>query len=130
MKVLIAGQDGYLGWALTQYLKEKGHKVTGFDNFSRRDIARSLVPLGNREITPLQLHNFDFYHNLKEMIHGVDAIVHLAEIPSAPYSMDGPFKSYITQWNNVLGTLNLLWAMKENNPDAHLVKLGSIVFVI
>ncbi len=31
-----------------------------------------------------------------------------------------------TQENNVTGTLNLLWAMKESSPNAHLVKLGTM----
>jgi UDP-sulfoquinovose synthase len=31
-----------------------------------------------------------------------------------------------TQTNNVVNTLNILWAMEELTPDAHLVKLGTM----
>ena len=35
-------------------------------------------------------------------------------------------KAYFTQSNNVLGNLNLLFAMKKYCPDAHLIKLGTM----
>jgi UDP-sulfoquinovose synthase len=53
-------------------------------------------------------------------------IVHYAEQPSAPYSMIGREEAAFTQMNNVLGTLNLLFAMKRFCPAAHLVKLGTM----
>lgn len=55
-----------------------------------------------------------------------DAIVHLAEMPSAPYSMIDSDHSVFTQQNNVIGSLNVLWAMKEACPNAHLIKLGTM----
>jgi nucleoside-diphosphate-sugar epimerase len=55
-----------------------------------------------------------------------DTIVHLAEQPSAPWSMISPEKSSETQYQNVVGTLHLLWAMKEVCPEAHLVKIGTM----
>jgi len=55
-----------------------------------------------------------------------DAIVHLGEQPSAPYSMIDWKHASFTQENNVIGTLNLLWAMKDSCPNAHLVKLGTM----
>jgi nucleoside-diphosphate-sugar epimerase len=55
-----------------------------------------------------------------------DAIVHLGEMPSAPYSMADVHRAYFTQENNVLGTLNLLFAMRDYCPDAHLIKLGTM----
>ena len=55
-----------------------------------------------------------------------DAIVHFAEMPSAPYSMIDSAHAAFTQQNNVIGSLNLLWAIKEACPDAHLIKLGTM----
>jgi UDP-sulfoquinovose synthase len=55
-----------------------------------------------------------------------DAVVHLAEMPSAAYSMIDAAHTAFTQQNNVIGTLNLLWALKTYCPDAHLVKLGTL----
>ena len=55
-----------------------------------------------------------------------DAIVHLAEMPSAPYSMIDQEHAAFTQQNNVIGSLNVLWAMRDVCPHAHLVKLGTM----
>ncbi len=57
---------------------------------------------------------------------GPDAIVHFAEQRSAPYShIDAAHAAY-TQRNNVIGTLNVLYAMREVCPKAHLIKLGTM----
>ncbi len=55
-----------------------------------------------------------------------EAIVHYAEQPSAPYSMKSRETAVETQYSNVIGTLNLLFAMRDQVPDAHLVKLGTM----
>jgi UDP-sulfoquinovose synthase len=55
-----------------------------------------------------------------------DAVVHFAEQRSAPYSMIDRQHAVYTQVNNVVGTLNLLYAIAEQNRDIHLVKLGTM----
>ena len=55
-----------------------------------------------------------------------DAIVHFAEQRSAPYSMVDRKHAVYTQVNNVVGTLNLLYAIAEIDPSIHLVKLGTM----
>lgn len=55
-----------------------------------------------------------------------DAIVHYGQQPSAPYSMMDRDRSVFTQVNNLVSTLNVLWAIKTINPDCHLVKLGTM----
>ena len=54
------------------------------------------------------------------------AVVHFAEQRSAPYSMIDRQHAVFTQTNNVVGTLNLLFALKSGLPDCHLVKLGTM----
>ena len=54
------------------------------------------------------------------------AIVHLGQCPSAPYSMIDVEHATWVQRNNVVGTLDLLYAMTEVVPDAHLLKLGTM----
>ena len=145
MKVLIAGIDGYLGWPLALHLAARGHEVYGIDNFSRRkNVAEvgswSAIPIPNmrrrlevaRNLLGLRIK---FFHgDLRKYQDALsvlreskpDAIVHLGEQPSAPYSMIDCKHASFTQENNVTGTLNLLWAMKEFSPNAHLVKLGTM----
>jgi len=145
MKVLIAGIDGYLGWPLALHLVARGHEVYGIDNFSRRkNVAEvgswSAIPIPNmrrrlelaRNLLGLRIKFFhgdlrryqDALSVLRES--KPDAIVHLGEQPSAPYSMIDWKHASFTQENNVIGTLNLIWAMKETCPHAHLVKLGTM----
>jgi UDP-sulfoquinovose synthase len=145
MKVLIAGMDGYLGWALAQYLTVRGHVVAGLDRFLRREWV---AEMGSDSAIPIysmaerlnafedrfgirpdfrvgDLLDYDFvYKFLAEF--KPDAIVHLGEMPSAPYSMMDARHAVFTQTNNVMGTLNLLFAMRDACPDAHMVKLGTM----
>jgi UDP-sulfoquinovose synthase len=55
-----------------------------------------------------------------------EAVVHFAEQRAAPYSMIDRKHAVFTQVNNVVGTLNLLYALREFQPDCHLIKLGTM----
>jgi UDP-sulfoquinovose synthase len=55
-----------------------------------------------------------------------DAIVHYGQQPSAPFSMMDRDRSVLTQVNNLVSTLNVLWAIKTVRPECHLVKLGTM----
>ena len=145
MKVLIAGMDGYLGWTLAMYLRNRGHRVVGVDNFSRR---KNVEEIGSWSATPLQsmdvrLRAFkeiygkeiEFYEgDLREyhFVKGIvqrykpDTIVHLGEQPCAPYSMIDVEHAVLTQTNNIVGTLNLLFAMHKTSPHTHMLKLGTM----
>lgn len=145
MRVLIAGVDGYLGWSLAVYLAHKGHEVAGIDAYYRRDWV---AEMGSQSATPIRrmterlqaFHdNFgtslDFrrgdlrrYNLVLNMLRSFepDAIVHLGEMPSAPYSMMDVEHAVFTQTNNIVTTLNILFAMREACPRAHLVKLGTM----
>ncbi len=145
MRIFIAGVDGYLGWALAQHLVARGHEVAGIDNYMRRDWV---AEMGSQSVTPI-LKMTDRLEAFRE-VHGTnlqfqrgdlcdydtvlnafkhfqpDCIVHLAEMPSAPYSMIDVNHAVFTHQNNLVGTLNVLYAMREACPDAHLLKLGTM----
>ena len=63
------------------------------------------------------------YHIIRDF--EPEAVVHFAEQRAAPYSMIDRAHAVYTQQNNVVGNLNLLYAIAETNPDIHLVKLGT-----
>ncbi|MBW3004700.1 NAD-dependent epimerase/dehydratase family protein [Candidatus Woesearchaeota archaeon] len=145
MRVMILGLDGYLGWALALKLGKLGFKVSGMDNYWRRDCvmekgAHTVVPIERmteRLRAAKEVHNIDINFRkfdildrpkLKEFLEEVkpEAIVHYAECPSAPYSMVDVDHSVKVQENNVLGTLGLLWTMKEVCPESCLIKLGTM----
>ena len=145
MRIVIAGIDGYLGWPLTQHLAARGHEIAGIDRFLRRAWVEemdgeSAIPIAGwddraayfrehfgRELTfsAGDLCEYAVVHELLESFRP-DAIVHLGEMPSAPYSMMDVHHAVFTQRNNVESTLNLLFAMRDVAPDAHLVKLGTM----
>lgn len=145
MKVLILGVDGYLGWTLANYLANRGHDISGVDNYSRRNWVKEM---GSQSATPIRrmterleafrekwgmslkflegdLTNYNFVLNTLKVIRP-DCIVHLGEMPSAPFSMIDAEHACYTHTNNLSGTLNVLFAMREVVPDCHLQKLGTM----
>jgi UDP-sulfoquinovose synthase len=145
MKICVLGGDGYCGWATALYLSGKGHAVAVVDNFLRRQWdfevgAQSLTPIQPltdrlrvwQELTGKSIEMFIGDVNDYDFLSGVienfqpDAVVHFAEQRSAPYSMIDRKHAVFTQVNNVVGTLNLLFALRELRPDCHLVKLGTM----
>ena len=145
MRVLVIGGDGYCGWATALYLSEHGHEVGIMDSLVRRhwdltlgvDTLTPIAPparrvarwkeLTGREIA-LSVGDVCDYSFLRSAVErfGPEAIVHFGEQRSAPFSMMDREHAVLTQVNNVVGTLNLLYAMRELCPDCHLVKLGSM----
>jgi len=137
--------DGYLGWSLAMHLSERGHEVSGIDDFSRRGRVKevgawSAVPIKSmaerlatyQKTTGRALAFYEGDLTEPNFVDGVlekerpECIVHLGEIPSAPYSMIDLEHCNVTQMNNIIGTNNILFAMKKHVPDAHLVKLGTM----
>ena len=127
------------------YLASRGHEVGGADLFFRRKWVEevgswSAIPIrsmGKRleAFEEVFAKKIDFYEgDLRDpnFVHGClesfrpEAIVHLGEQPSAPYSMIDLEHTTFTQVNNVQGTLNILYALRNVCPDAHLVKLGTM----
>lgn len=145
MRILILGGDGYLGWPQALYLSQQGHEVAVFDNLARRqfDLKHgfdSLVPiqslhrrverwaqLTGKQITRYHGDTTD-YGSLARAVQEFqpEALVHFAEQRAAPYSMIDREHAVYTQYNNVIGTLNVLYAIKEFAPSCHLVKLGTM----
>jgi len=145
MNIMVLGGDGYCGWATSLYLSAKGHSVAIVDNFVRRQWDHELgaqtltpiLPLSDRLRTWARLTgkaidlfvgdvmDYDFLLSTVKQF-GPETIVHFAEQRSAPYSMIDRKHAVFTQTNNVIGTLNVLFAIREVQPDCHLIKLGTM----
>ncbi len=145
LTVLVLGADGYIGWPMAMHLSNLGHKVVAVDNLARRRWDReggtySLLPLrsmGQRvarwrqvsgqaiEWRRCDLRDFATLDALFEEFRP-HAVIHFAEQRSAPFSMVDREHATMTQVNNVVGTLNVLFAIRDRAPDCHLIKLGTM----
>ncbi len=145
MRVFIAGIDGYLGWSLAQYLAARGHEIAGADLFLRRKWVEEMGSHSAIPIRPMEERLQAFRENFNQEIlfregdlqdykfvedffgeFQPEAIVHFGEMPSAPYSQIDVHHAAFTQTNNIVGTLNILYAMRDVCREAHLVKLGTM----
>lgn len=145
MKVLVIGGDGYCGWATALHLSNRGYEVAILDSLVRRHWDLELCIETLTPIAPIQqrlqrwkdltgktidlyvgdINNYEFLK--KAMLQfEPDAVVHFGEQRSAPFSMIDREHAVLTQVNNVVGTLNLIYVMHEHFPDCHLVKLGTM----
>ena len=145
MNVFIAGIDGYLGWPLALRLTARGHDLGGADGFFRR---RWVEEIGGQSAVPIytmkerveaykdrfgkelrfwegDLRDYNFVVKALRDFRP-DAVVHLGECPSAPYSMIDVHHATFVQSNNLTTTLNLLFAIRDIRPDAHLLKIGTM----
>jgi UDP-sulfoquinovose synthase len=145
MRILILGGDGYLGWPTAMRFSGQGHEVGVVDSLARR---RWVEEAGSHSLTPIvtlperleawsEVSEKSIRPYLGDIAEGTfvsevvrdfepEAIVHYGEQPSAPWSMKSVDHAVVTQANNVIGSLKLLWAMRDFAPDAHLIKLGTM----
>jgi UDP-sulfoquinovose synthase len=146
MRILILGGDGYLGWPTAMRFSSRGHEVHVVDDYLRRTAHRDAGTDSLTPILPDLPSRAAVWHEVTgrtievtegdltdwavvEQVFGSfrpEAIVHYGEMPSAPYSMKDRQHAVFTQTNNVVGTLHVLYAMRDLTPDAHLVKLGTM----
>lgn len=145
MRIIVAGGDGFCGWPTALYLSKLGHQVSIVDNLVRRTIDRelhtdSITPIASltervaawKELTGNtiavyegDLTHYDFLEQVFKQ-ERPEAFVHFAEQRSAPYSMIDRAHAVYTHENNVIGNLNVLYAIKDLAPACHLIKLGTM----
>ena len=146
MRILILGGDGYLGWATAMRFSVRGHDVHVIDNYLRRNAHReagtdSLTPilagLPERAIAWRDVSGKEIGYTEGDLCDWAvtekvfrefqpEAVVHYGEMPSAPYSMKDREHAIFTQTNNVVNTLQVIFAIEQFAPDCHLVKLGTM----
>lgn len=145
MRVLILGGDGYIGWPTAMRLSAAGHEVVVADNYMRRALMReqdceALFEVPNlherarlwRERSGHEVHvrvgDLNDWDVMASVVREAapHAIIHYAEQPSAPYSMIDRRAADVTLRNNLGVTFNVIHAINEHAPGAHLVKLGTM----
>ena len=127
------------------HLARNGFDVVGVDNFSKR---RWVAEAGSHSATPIKpmperlwafkqafgrkmdfeygdFRDYGFIRCVLEK-YKPDAVIHLAEQCSAPFSMIDIDHAVLTQTNNIVGTLNLIHAIHNSASRCHLIKMGSM----
>ena len=144
MKILVLGADGYLGWPTSVDLALDKHELLLIDNYAKRSIMseNNRAPLIlNKKIESkikilkkinkkvsfknIDCSNFNKFSDAFKKFKP-DAVIHVAELPSAPYSMLGAKEGWKTLQNNIQSTYNLVWNVKTHRPNCHIVKLGTM----
>ena len=135
-----------MGWPTAMYFSARGHQVHAVDNYLRRRAHQeagtdSLTPIAEslparaeawRQVTGYRIGvtegDLTDWGVVEPLFRDFqpEAIIHYGEQPSAPYSFISREHAVFTQYNNVINTLNVLFAIRDHAPDAHLVKLGTM----
>ena len=112
-KILVTGGAGYIGSHCTLALLERGFNVLVFDNLTTGHIEtiRELRKYGNLDFVNGDLRNFEDINYILRF-NNIDSVIHFAAYSQVGESVVNPEKYY---QNNVVGTLNLLSAMIQNN---------------
>ena len=107
-KSIVTGGAGFIGSNLVDRLVKEGHKVIVLDNF----VSGKRKNLSHHKKKDVIIINLDISknQNLQRYFNKVDYVYHLAGLAEIIPSIKNPKKYFI---NNVLGTLNVLEALKN-----------------
>lgn len=104
MRVLVTGGAGFIGSHVVDRLLEEGHGVVVLDNLFTGDL-QNLKPHASKPSFRFVRGDVRDVRAVKEVVTGVDAVIHEAAITSVQFSLEKPS---LTKEVNVGGTLNLL----------------------
>lgn len=103
MKILVTGNQGYIGAVLTEVLQSEGHEVVGYDAGYYRDCALAPLPQLNRQIEK------DIRAAVAADFAGVDGVIHLAALSNDPL---GELDPSLTDQINFQAALTVAQAAK------------------
>lgn len=114
--VLVTGAGGFIGSHLTEYLVDLNANVKAFVRYNSRNDwgLLELLPKEKLEQVEVIMGDIRDFDAVRQAMKDVDIVFHLASLISIPYSYIHPREVVET---NVLGTLNVLMAAKENGVD-------------
>lgn len=126
-KVLVTGADGFIGSHLVEELVRLGCQVRAFvfyNSFNSWGWLEDLDPT-TKEAVEIFTGDIRDPYGTRKAVQGCDIVFHLAALIGIPFSYDAP-ASYID--TNVKGTLNVLQACREFNPERVMITSTSEVY--
>ncbi|NHJ48815.1 MAG: NAD-dependent epimerase/dehydratase family protein [Asgard group archaeon] len=127
---MITGGAGFIGYHLSKYILEKGHKVVIYDNFAdyyspelKWMNAQECQNEGAKIVVGDILDKKLLAKTLSE--EGIDRVIHLAGQPGVRYSTINPDSSIRV---NTEGTSNILTVSRECNVSRVVVSSSSSVY--
>lgn len=143
--VLLLGSEGYIGHALKLRLLNSRYRVICVDNGVREKNVKEMGSFSATYIdfeernkwlsehygydyVPYEFDIIEDYEKLSFLVREFKphTIVNLAQQPSAPYSHISREHAIYSVENNVRGTLNCLYAIKDTDRNIHLITIGSM----
>ena len=120
MNVLITGGAGFIGSNLAAHWLELGYKVRILDNLSRSGTEKNVAWLETLEKQNLEVVQEDIRdaEAVSEAVRKMDVVVHLAAQVAVTTSVTEPRIDFEI---NTTGTLNVLEALRQVNPEALLL---------
>ena len=120
-KVFVTGSNGFIGSHLCERLKAKGYEVRGYDLYNSQ-VSKGWLDGTNIDVVLGDVRDF---HATRKAMAGCEVVIHLAALIDVAYSYIAP-RSYVE--TNVMGTLNILQAAKENGVAKVVCMSTSEVF--
>lgn len=124
-KILVTGGCGFIGSNLVNKLVADGYFVSVLDDLStgQKEYIKESLGEKNCSLTVGSITNLSL---LEKLLAGVDVVIHEAAKPDVRASTDNLFTDFDT---NVLGTLNVLQAMVQNEvPKIVFASSGGTVY--
>jgi nucleoside-diphosphate-sugar epimerase len=111
MRILITGNQGYLGTVMTEVLSAEGHEITGLDNGYFAECVMGAAPSDPPTLTK------DLRDVTADDLAGVDAVIHLAALSNDPL---GHLEPGITHDINHHASVRLARAAKDAGVRRYL----------
>ena len=122
LRYLVTGGAGFIGSNIVEELLKRNYTVRVLDNFSTG--KRENLKEFQKDIELIE-GDIRSFHIVQKAVKGIDVILHEAALPSVPRSINDPITSNEV---NVVGTLNILDAAKENNVKRVVYASSSSVY--